>query len=86
MFSNIKVTLYKLDSLRAVVSLRLCDSFHLTGLRIIEGKKGLFVAMPSRKAKDGEYFDIYYPVSNRVKGELNKAVLEAYEKELTKCS
>jgi stage V sporulation protein G len=80
-FSQIHVSLFKKDALRALVSCKVADAVYLTGLRVIEGKSGLFVSMPSRKTTMGEYQDIYFPASKAMRDELQAAVLEAYSDE-----
>lgn len=47
---------------------------------MIEGEKGLFIAMPSRKSSDGEYRDIAHPINTQTRDKLQKLVLEAYDK------
>lgn len=56
----------------------------IRGLRIVDGREGLFVGMPREKTKQGEWRDVMYPLSNDLKVELNKVILEAYQKEITK--
>ncbi len=81
LFHQIRVSLIHKDSLRALASVKVCDAVYLTGLRVIEGKNGLFVAMPNRKTGGGDYQDIYFPASKAVREELQGAVLEAYHRE-----
>jgi stage V sporulation protein G len=80
-FTQIRVILFAKDSLRALVSCKVADAVYLTGLRVIEGKNGLFLSMPNRKTGAGEYQDIYFPASKAVRDELQAAVLEAYSVE-----
>ena len=49
-------------------------------IKVIEGEKGLFIAMPSRKSSDGEYCDIAHPINTQTRDKLQKLVLEAYDK------
>jgi stage V sporulation protein G len=83
LFSQVRVTLVEKDSLRALATVTAHDSLILTGLRVVEGKNGLFVSMPNRKTAAGEYQDIYFPASKAVRDELQALVLEAYKKETT---
>ena len=53
----------KEGKMKAVVSITIDDEFVVHDIKVIEGEKGLFIAMPSRKASDGEYRDITHPVS-----------------------
>lgn len=78
-FSNIRITVMERDSLRGIASVKIGDSMFLTGIRILEGKNGLFVAMPARKTTTGEYQDICFPASKDVRDELNHVVIEAYK-------
>jgi len=80
-FSQVRVSIFEKDSLRALVSVKVHDAVYLTGLRVIEGKNGLFVAMPNRKTGNGEYQDIYFPASKAMRDELQGIVLEAYRRE-----
>ena len=57
------------------------NCFVIRGLKIIEGKTGTFVAMPSRRHKDGEYQDIAHPINNDALAEMEKIILEEYRKE-----
>ena len=49
-------------------------------IKVIEGEKGLFIAMPSRKSTDGEYRDIAHPINTQTRDRIQSIVLEAYEK------
>jgi|SRR5665213_937802 len=80
-FSQARVSLFTKDSLRALVSVKVHDAIFLTGLRVIEGKNGLFVAMPNRKTGGGEYQDIFFPANKAMRDELQDFVLEAYRRE-----
>ena len=53
----------------------------MKGLRIVEGKNGLFVGMPARKGKDDKWHDTAYPLTKEFRESLNEVVLEAYEEE-----
>jgi stage V sporulation protein G len=82
-FSQVRITLVEKDSLRAIASVKAHDCLFLTGLRVVEGKNGLFVSMPNRKTESGEFQDIYFPASKAVRDELQALVLDAYKKEVT---
>ena len=80
-YSSIKITLMNnKDSLKALASCLVGGAMYLTGLRIVEGKNGVFVAMPQRKAMDGSYHDVAYPCSKEMREELHKRLLDAFEK------
>lgn len=72
-----KVT--KEGKMRAVVSITLDDEFVVHDIKVIEGDKGLFIAMPSRKAGDGEYRDIAHPINSETRDRIQKMILEGYE-------
>lgn len=50
------------------------------GLRVVEGKNGPFVAMPSSKGSDGKYYEVAHPTTKEAREALNEAVLSAYHK------
>ncbi len=71
-----KVT--KEGRMKAVASITLDDEIVIHDIKIIEGDKGLFIAMPSRKATDGEYRDIAHPINSKTREEMQNAILNAY--------
>ncbi len=81
LFSQVRISLFERDSLRAIATVKVADAVYLTGIRVIEGKNGLFVSMPSKKDKGGEYQDIYFPASKAMRDALQAVVLEAYKAE-----
>ena len=66
--------------MKAIASVLLDDEFAVHDIRIIEGTKGLFIAMPSRKTSTGGYKDIAHPISQEVRTMFEKEILDAYEK------
>ena len=52
----------KESKMKAVVSITIDDEFVIHDIKVVEGEKGLFIAMPSRKAADGEYRDLAHPI------------------------
>ena len=76
-----KVT--KEGKMKAVVSITLDDEFAVHDIKIIEGEKGLFIAMPSRKASDGEYRDIAHPINSGTRENIQRLILQKYEEALT---
>lgn len=72
----------KEGSMKAIASITLDNEFAIHDIKVIEGGKGLFIAMPSRKSAEGEYKDIVHPISHAAREELQTAILEAYEKVL----
>ncbi len=75
-----KVT--KDGKMKAVVSVTIDDEFVVHDIKVIEGEKGLFIAMPSRKASDGEYRDIAHPINTETRNILQDMILEKYLKML----
>ena len=72
----------KEGKMKAVVSITLDDVFVIHDIKVVEGDKGLFIAMPSRKAADGEYRDIAHPINSDTRSYIQETVLDAYEKAL----
>lgn len=70
------------DKLKAVSNLVLEDCFVVKNVRIIDGKNGLFVSMPSRQNADGKYSDICFPIRSEVREQIEKEVLDAYHEAL----
>ena len=72
--------LSKKDStLKAFASITLDDAVCITGIRIVEGKMGLFVSMPQSKDNEGEYHDVAFPITKEAREEIQDAVLDAYD-------
>lgn len=69
----------KEGKMKAIVSITLDDEFVIHDIKIIEGEKGLFIAMPSRRAGDGEYRDIAHPINSDTREKVQKMILEKYE-------
>jgi stage V sporulation protein G len=72
----------KEGKMKAVVSITMDDEFVVHDIKVIEGDKGLFIAMPSRKATDGEYRDIAHPINSGTRDRIQKIILDKYEAEL----
>ena len=72
----------KESKMKAVVSITLDDEFVVHDIKIIEGDNGLFIAMPSKKASDGEYRDIAHPINSQTRESIQKVILESYERAL----
>ena len=69
----------KEGKMRAVVSITIDDVFVVHDIKVIEGEKGLFIAMPSRKASDGEYRDIAHPINSETRDKIQSLILEKYQ-------
>jgi len=66
---------------KAIASITIDNEFVVHDIKIVEGEKGLFIAMPSRKATDGEYRDIAHPITTSMREKLQKMILEKYMQE-----
>ena len=66
-------------NVRAYASITIDNDFVVSGLKVVEGSKGLFVAMPSRKNKKDEFKDIAFPINKEAREYLVSEVLKAYE-------
>jgi stage V sporulation protein G len=68
--------------MRAVVSITIDNVFVVHDIKVIEGEKGLFIAMPSKKSADGEYRDIAHPINSEMRSCMQQIILDKYEEEL----
>ena len=75
----------KEGKMKAVVSVTIDDEFVVHDIKVIEGDKGLFIAMPSRRSSDGEYRDVAHPINTSTRERLQAVILEAYEKQRKLC-
>ena len=67
--------------MKAVASVTLDGEFVIHDVKVVEGLKGLFVAMPSRKTPDGEFRDVAHPITQKAREPIQKAVLEVFQGE-----
>ena len=72
----------KEGKMRAIVSITLDDVFVIHDIKVIEGEKGMFIAMPSKKSTDGEYRDIAHPINSETRENLQNIILDTFEKAL----
>jgi stage V sporulation protein G len=72
------------DKLKAYASIVFDGSFVIRDLRVISGTTGLFVAMPSRKRKDGTFRDTAHPLNMETRNLIEKTILSSYKKEVTR--
>ena len=68
--------------MKAVVSITIDNEFVVHDIKVIEGEKGLFIAMPSKKAADGEYRDIAHPINSQTRDKIQNMILDSYQKAL----
>ena len=69
----------KEGKMRAIVSITLDNEFVVHDIKVIEGEKGLFIAMPSRRATDGEYRDIAHPINSDTRERIQTLILQKYQ-------
>ena len=82
--TEVRVTLRSEEKLKAFASITFDDAFVIRGLKVISGKDGYFVSMPSRKRPDGTYQDVAHPINNDMRRQIEERVLDCYETELNK--
>jgi stage V sporulation protein G len=80
--TEVKVFPVNEDRLKAYVSITIDAVFVVRDLKVIQGPTGLFVAMPSKKRKDGQFRDIAHPLNQETRAMIEDLIFEAYEKEL----
>ena len=81
--TNVRVRrVAKEGKMKAVVSITIDEEFVVHDIKVIEGEKGLFIAMPSRKATDGEYRDIAHPINSETREKIQGIILQKYEQVL----
>lgn len=80
--TDIKIFPVNEDRLKAYVSLTFEECFVVRDLKIIQGPAGLFVAMPSKKRKDGQFRDIAHPLNQEMRKYIEDSVFNAYEREM----
>ena len=73
----------KEGKMKAIVSITLDNEFVVHDIKVIEGEKGLFIAMPSKKSVDGEHRDIAHPINSTTREMIQNTILKSYEKALT---
>ena len=82
MFTITNVSIYPVNTdsnLKAFATLEIDSAFVVKGIKIVEGKSGLFVAMPSHKGDDGQYYDDCFPITKKAREDVNEAILAMYE-------
>ncbi|MBX7231803.1 MAG: septation regulator SpoVG [Bdellovibrionales bacterium] len=81
-FTEVKIFPVNEDRLKAYVTITIDNCFVIRDLKIIRGNDGLFVAMPSKKRKDGQFKDIAHPLNQETRSELENLIFSAYENEI----
>ena len=78
--TSIKIKKFDTESkMKAIASITFDDCFAVHDIKVIEGEKGLFIAMPSKKAVDGEYRDIAHPINSGTRERIQSLILNKYE-------
>lgn len=77
--TDIHVSIRAEEKLKAFVTITFDDCFVVRGVKIIQGHQGLFIAMPSRRKKDGTFQDIAHPIHSSMRERLEESILGAYE-------
>jgi stage V sporulation protein G len=78
--TDVRVRKVNRDSkMKAIVSVTFDNEFVIHDIKVIDGDKGLFIAMPSRKTLDGEFRDIAHPINSSTREKIQSAVLEKYQ-------
>ena len=72
----------KVGNMKVVVSITIDNEFVVHDIKVIEGEKGLFIAMPSKKTADGEYRDIAHPINSETRSMLEETILQKYQESL----
>ncbi len=77
--TDVRIALRDEDRLKAFVTITFDECFVVRGIKIIQGLKGCFVAMPSRRRRDGSYQDIAHPIHREMRGRIEDRILAEYE-------
>lgn len=72
----------KEGKMKAVVSITIDNEFAVHDIKIIEGEKGLFIAMPSRRNAEGEYRDVAHPINSEVRQRIQQLIMDKYQEEM----
>lgn len=78
--SSVRVTPVEKDRLLAVASLTLCDCFVLRAMRLVEGHRRKYVAMPIRQSKTGEIFEVFHPINKQARDVIEDLIIREYDR------
>ncbi len=84
--TDVRLRLKDEPKLKAIASITIDECFVVHDIKVIEGKDGLFISMPSKKTGDGEHKDIAHPIRTETREDIKNVVLAAYEKALAEKS
>lgn len=76
--TEVRVRLMNDRKTKAVASITIDNAFVVHDLKVLEGKKGVFVAMPGKRSSDGLYVDVAHPIDSQVRQQITKAVLDEF--------
>ena len=80
-FTSVRIHLLNgADKAKALATCVVSNAVMITGIRVVEGPKGIFVSMPQRRSPQGEYNDIAFPVSKEMRLELTQMVLDEFQR------
>lgn len=79
--TNVALRAVSMNKVCAIASIVIDEAFVIHDLRIVNGDKGLFVAMPSRKLPNGDFRDICHPINSQARDEIQRIVLEQFDKD-----
>lgn len=81
--TDIRIRKISKDSkMKAIVSITFNNAFVVHDIKIIEGERGLFIAMPSRRTSDGEYRDIAHPINSETRDKIQETILQKFNEVL----
>ncbi len=80
--TDVRIRLKDEEKLKAVCSITIDECFVVHDIKVIAGKEGLFISMPSKKSADGSHKDIAHPIKTETREEIKSAVLGAYDSAL----
>lgn len=80
--TDVRIRLKDEEKLKGIASITIDECFVVHDVKIINGKDGLFISMPSKKSAEGEHRDIAHPIKTETREEIKNAVLDAYNKAL----
>jgi stage V sporulation protein G len=80
--TKVSIRKVEMNKVKAIASITIDDEFVVHDLRVVEGEKGLFVAMPSRKLPNGDFRDIAHPINSETRERIQAAVIAEYKEQL----
>jgi stage V sporulation protein G len=81
--TKVNIRQVEMNKVKAIASITIDDEFVVHDLRVVEGEKGLFVAMPSRKLPSGDFRDVAHPINSETREKIQSAVIAEYKDQLS---